>query len=335
MERGREPSFGRFFMRPFAATTPVAWSLSKVGVVFLLASLGAGCGSSDGASPDGGNPSDARGSTDGRSKTDDAETTDGMSARDDRSMSDGGDLADGSDASDAEDEAAAGDAASMLPVNLGTAGNYVILAKSAISTVPTSAVTGDIGVSPAAATYITGFSPLTMASTNVFSTSSQVVGKVYAADYAVPTPSNLTTAVSDMQTAFTDAAGRAPDVTELGAGNIGGKTLSPGVYKWSTGLLIPTDITLAGSATDVWILQIAETLTVSSATQILLTGGAVSRNVFWQVAGSVDLGTTSHFEGIILGKTAISLKTGASINGRLLAQTAVSIDDSAVVEPAK
>jgi hypothetical protein len=220
-------------------------------------------------------------------------------------------------------------------VDLGTAGNFVILAKSGISTVPTSAVTGDLGLSPAAASFITGFSPLTASSTNVYSTSSQVTGKIYAADYATPTPSNLITAIGDMELAFTDAAGRAPGFTGLGAGNIGGKTLVAGVYNWGTGLTIPTDLTLSGSATDVWIFQIAKTLTVSSAVNIVLTGGAVPQNVFWQVAGLVSLGTTVHFEGVILGKTSIALKTGASINGRLLAQTAVTIDDSAIVEPAQ
>ena len=125
-----------------------------------------------------------------------------------------------------------------------------------ISTVPTSAVTGNLGVSPGAATMVTGFS-LTADATNVFSSSPQVTGKVYAADYAAPTPAALTGAIGDMQLAFTDAAGRAPGVTELGAGNIGGMTLGPGVYKWGTGLLIPTDITLTGAATDVWIFQIA------------------------------------------------------------------------------
>jgi hypothetical protein len=218
-------------------------------------------------------------------------------------------------------------------VDLGTADNYVILAKSGISTVPTSVVTGNLGVSPAAATFITGFS-LTADSTNVFSTSPQVTGKVYAADYAPPTPSDLTTAVGDMGLAFTDAAGRAPGVTELGAGNIGGMTLAPGVYKWGTGLLIPTDVSLTGNATDVWIFQVAQNLTVSSAAKVLLAGGALSKNVFWQVAGLVDLGTTAHFEGVVLTQTSITLQTGASINGRLLAQTAVNIDGSTVVEPA-
>jgi hypothetical protein len=200
--------------------------------------------------------------------------------------------------------------------------------------VPTSAVTGNIGVSPAAATFITGF-PLTADSTNVFSTSPQVTGKVYAADYAPPTPSNLTTAVGDMQLAFTDAAGRAPGVTELGAGNIGGMNLTPGVYKWGTGLLIATDVTLTGDATGVWIFQIAQDLTVSSAARILLAGGALPKNVFWQVAGLVDLGTTAHCEGVVLTQTSVTLRTGASINGRLLAQTAVNIDGSTVVEPAQ
>jgi hypothetical protein len=158
---------------------------------------------------------------------------------------------------------------------------------------------------------------------------------VYAADYALPTFSALTTAIGDMQLAFTDAAGRAPGLTELGAGNIGGMTLPPGVYKWGTGLLIPTDVTLAGSATDVWIFQIAKNFTMSSATRILLAGGALPKNIFWQVAGLVNLGTTGHCEGVILAQGSITLRTGASINRRLLAQTAVDIDSSTVVEPAQ
>jgi hypothetical protein len=219
-----------------------------------------------------------------------------------------------------------------LPVDLGMAGDFVILAKSGVSTVPTSAVTGDVGVSPMAATSITGFS-LTADATNVFSTSTQVTGSVYAADYTPPTPSNLTTAVGDMERAFTDAAGRAPDVTELGAGDIGGMTLAPGVYKWGTGLLIPTNVTLDGGATEVWIFQIAQDLTMSSGAQVLLTGGAVAENVFWQVSGLVDLGTTAHGEGVVLSQTSITLHTGATVDGRLLAQMSVDIDGSTVVQP--
>lgn len=220
-----------------------------------------------------------------------------------------------------------------LGVDLGAAGGFVILAKSGISSVPSSTITGDVGISPAAATFITGFS-LTADATNVFSTSPQVSGRVYASDYAPPTPSNLTTAIGDMEHAFTDAAGRAPDVTELGAGNIGGMTLEPGVYKWGTGLLIPTDVELSGSETDVWIFQVAEDLTMSSGASIGLRGGARPENVFWQVAGLVEIGTTAHCEGIVLTQTSITLATGASIDGRLLAQTAISMDGNTIVEPA-
>lgn len=219
-----------------------------------------------------------------------------------------------------------------VAVGLGASGDYAILAMSGVSTVPTSAVTGNVGVSPAAATYITGFSLIADA-TNVFSTSTQVTGQVSASDYAVPTPATLTTAVADMLLAFTDAAGRAPDVTELGAGDIGGMTLKPGVYQWGTGLLIPTDVTLSGSKTDMWIFQVAQDLTIDSGVKVVLAGGALAKNVVWQVAGLVEIGTTAHCEGIILTKTAATLATGSSLNGRLLAQTSVDIDGSTIVAP--
>jgi len=222
----------------------------------------------------------------------------------------------------------------VLPVELGTAKGYVILAESGISSVPTSAITGNVGLSPAAATFITGFS-LSADATNVFSTASQVVGKLYAADYAAPTPANLTTAIGDMQLAFTDAAGRPAGTSELGAGNIGGMTLTPGVYKWTTALSIPTDVTLTGNATAVWIFQIAQNLTMSSGSKVVLAGGALSKNVFWQVSGLVELGTTAHCEGVVLTQTSVTLGTGASLNGRLFAQTAVNIDSSTVVEQAQ
>jgi len=230
------------------------------------------------------------------------------------------------------EDAGSGAPGAPLSVNLAQAGGYAILAKTGISTVPTSAITGNLGVSPAAATFITGFS-LTADATNVFSTSPQLTGKAYAADYTAPTPGNLTAAVGDMQLAFADAAGRVPDVTELGAGNIGGMTLAPGVYKWGTGVVIPTDVTLNGRATDVWIFQIAQDLIMASGTRIVLAGGALAKNVFWQVAGLVDLDTTAHGEGVVLTQTSVTLRTGASINGRLLAQTAVNIDGSTVVAP--
>jgi hypothetical protein len=209
----------------------------------------------------------------------------------------------------------------------------VLLAKTAISTVPMSEIIGDLGISPAAATFITGFSLIADPS-NQFSTSAQVTGKVYAANYMPPTPSQLTVAIGDMELAFTDAASRPADVIELGAGDIGGMVLGPGVYRWASAVLVPTDLTLDGGANDVWIFQIAQDLTLSADVAVDLAGGATSDNMFWQVSGKVDLGSTAHLSGVVLSKTSVKLGTGASLDGRLLAQTAIVLSGNTIVEPA-
>jgi ice-binding like protein/uncharacterized protein DUF4082 len=214
------------------------------------------------------------------------------------------------------------------PVHLGSAGTFAILSKSGITDVYASAIVGDVGTSP-----ITGAALLL--------TCGEVSGKIYTVDAAGPLPcaatdpSFLTVAVGDMGFAYDDAAGRVgPDFTELGAGEIGGLTLAPGIYKWGTGLLISTNVTLSGGPDDVWIFQVAGTMNQASATRVTLAGGAQASNIFWQVAGAVTIGTTAHFEGIILGKTMIAVNTGASVNGRLLAQTAVTLQMNAVTQPA-
>ena len=221
--------------------------------------------------------------------------------------------------------------ANQAVVNLKSSINYVILAKTAISTVPASAITGDMGLSPAATSYITGFS---LTDWTGYATSTQVTGKVYAADMADPTPINLTTAVEDMMAAYTDAAGRpTPDFLNLGTGNIGGKTLTPGLYNWGSTVTVPTDVTISGGADDVWIFQISGDLSVSANVKVTLEGGAQAKNIFWQVAGEATFGATSHFEGIILSQTGITFRTGASFNGRALAQSAVILDANTIVNP--
>lgn len=222
------------------------------------------------------------------------------------------------------------------PVTLGTSGNYVILAKTGISTTGTTAITGDIAISPAPQSYITGFSE-TLDSSGTYATSGFLYsGKIFASDMAVPTPSILTTAISDMKTAYTDAAGRSnADATELGAGDISGLTLEPGLYKWSTGVLITSDVTLEGDANDVWILQIAKGLTIENDVSISLTGGALPKNVFWQVAEEISFGTDSNAQGVFLGEKNIAIKNGATLIGRVLAQTAVTLDANAVTQPAE
>lgn len=218
------------------------------------------------------------------------------------------------------------------PVDLRTAVNYAVLAKASISGTGAT-VTGHLGISPAAASYVTGFSLIADGSTE-FSTSAQVIGRVYAADYGPPTPAILLAAVNDMQLAYADAAARAPGITDLGAGNLGGMLLVPGVYRWSGGVSILSSVTLTGSATDVWIFQIAGTLNVAAAREIILTGGALPGNVFWQTSGAVTLGAMAHLEGVVLTATAFTSGAGTTIKGQVLSQTDVTITGSNVVQPA-
>jgi hypothetical protein len=221
----------------------------------------------------------------------------------------------------------------QTPVNLGTAARFVLLTKTGVTTTGATRITGDIGTSPIASTALTGFGLVKDAS-GQFSRSSLVTGKIYAANYASPTPTMLTKAVSDMQAAYNNAAGRIrPNATELGAGNIGGKTIRPGLYKWSSNVLIPSNVTLYGSSTAVWIFQIAGTLNLSSGKRVVLGGGAQFKNIYWQVAGQTTLGTTSVFNGNVLGKTAVVIQTGARLNGRALAQTAVTLDANTIRRP--
>ncbi|KAJ7100080.1 antifreeze protein [Mycena belliarum] len=215
-------------------------------------------------------------------------------------------------------------------VNLRTAGNFAILAKTGVSTVPPSVITGSVAVSPISATGLTGFS-LTVDPSGQSSTSIQVVGKLFAASYAAPTPSTLTTAISDMGTAFTDATGRAnPNFSNLANGAIGGLTLAPGLYKWTSPVSIGSDVTISGGATDTWIFQVTGTLTVAAGKKMVLKGGALAKNIVWVTTGSVTVASGSHIEGVVLGKTAITLQTGATANSRLLSQTFVALQKATV-----
>jgi len=211
--------------------------------------------------------------------------------------------------------------------------NFAVLTASGITTTGShlSPITGNIGASPITAA----------AMDNVFC--SEMTGTIYGVD-ATYTGSGavgcfsgtalsktlVDQAVADVGTAYDNAAGRTPDYTELGAGNIGGLNLGPATYKWGTGVLIPTNVMLTGGANDVWIFQIAQGLTVSSGVQIILAGGALPQNIFWATFAAADLDTTVQFKGVILSQTSIAMKTGATINGRLLAQTQVTLDQTPV-----
>jgi hypothetical protein len=214
-----------------------------------------------------------------------------------------------------------------LPLpNFGLAGSFGILSKSGVTDVYKSTIIGDVGTSP-------------IAGTALLLACDEVVGTIYTVNDAGPScrvvnPNLLSTAILNMEAAYDDLSGRTnPDFINLYAGDIGGKTITPGLYQWNSDLIIPSDVTLSGSANDVWIFQISGTLDIASAKKTILTGGAQAKNIFWVIAGAVTLGTYSHFEGNIVGKTSISLLTGASLNGRLFAQTAVTLQMNSITRP--
>lgn len=220
--------------------------------------------------------------------------------------------------------------------DLAAAGAYALLGKTGITNVTGSLIAGGhLGVSPIDSTAITGFA-LVLDASGQFSTSPSVVSPahVYAANYAVPTPDNLTSAILAMEGAYTDAASRSlPDFLNLASGHIGGRVMVPGLYTWGSSVDVTSGITLVGGANDVWIFQITNDLQLSAATSMTLAGGARAQNVFWQLAGEVTMGAGSHFEGIILCRTGITMQTGASLHGRALAQTLVALDDNAITAP--
>jgi len=225
---------------------------------------------------------------------------------------------------------ATGIGSSVVP--LGTASDFAILAKTAITTTGTTSITGNIGLSPSAASDYEGFA---LVYAGDHATSSRVTGNVYASDMTVPTPTKLTTAIHDMENAYTNAAGRTiPDKVNLKSGLIGGETLTPGLYIWGSSVNINSTVTISGSPTDTWIFQISGDLNLGNGFSVILAGGALPKNIVWQVAGIATLGTTSHMEGIILSQTQIILKTGSSINGRMFAQSKVTLDAATVVESA-
>ena len=237
-------------------------------------------------------------------------------------------------------------------MNLGTAGNYVILAKTGVSTVPSSVVTGNVGLSPAARTFLTGWSLITEPTDTSFG-SAQVVapGRLFAADNVGGTTSvDLTTAVGNMETAYTAANGMAPAGGALaggvpgtacpgtgGTGALGGMTISPGVYTCTVAVSIAagTNVTLSGAG--VYVIRTTQGISQASGTQVILAGGALAQNVFWVPALTVDIvgtaGTTTRMAGVILAKTDIVVGTNATVNGRLLAQTAVTLDQATVTQP--
>ena len=229
-------------------------------------------------------------------------------------------------------------AAGPAPVVLGDAGNYALFSNAGMSSSPDSVITGDVGVGPGVTStaITTGFTKA-LDSSGEFATAPQVTGRIYAFDYASPTPAYVSSSSADMGIAYDDARGRLnPDGVNLGGANLAGLTLSPGLYKWSTGitLAVNTSVTLNGGPNDVWILQVAGDLTTGANSNVVLTGGAVPENVFWQIDTALTVGANSSFKGVVLTGTAVTLGNLSVINGRLLAKTAITMDANPITKPA-
>mgnify|MGYP002631073190 CR=1 FL=1 len=219
--------------------------------------------------------------------------------------------------------------------DLHLAGEFVILAKAGITNagitdVEKSKITGDIGVYPGMEASLTGFSLVMDTSDEFagqFATSAQQVDdgtrRVYAANYASPTPSTLETAIGDMDLAYTAASSAPcatlPDCTTYDENNLHGDIL-PGLYKWGGAVTTSEDITLSGGENDTWIFHSAGAVNIAANTLVNL-GEAKAENIFWVIAGAMTVGENAHLEGTVIVKSAATFHKGASLNGRLFAET--------------
>ncbi len=216
------------------------------------------------------------------------------------------------------------------PVSIGSAGNYVLFSNRGITNLNPSSISGDVGVSPGLENTISGFN---FTADDGFSTSTQVNGRIFAADYAAPTPSLLNTANTDMNNAYNNLAARQnPTSTDLGNGLINNIVIAPGLYKWTTNLDLNGDISLTGGANDVWIFQIDGNLITANNSRIILAG-AQARNIFWQVDGEATFLSLAIFSGIILTQGNITFNSGSRLRGRAFSQNVISIDNTTINQP--
>jgi Ice-binding-like len=203
-----------------------------------------------------------------------------------------------------------------LSVDLKSAGRFGIFAASAITNVGNSVISNlDVGITPNGRTSITGFPPATL-----------INGSIYSSDDINPvgTSAMLSQAKLDLTAAYLFAEGVLTPAPVLVAGDQGGKTLVPGIYKSTSSLLIQTgDLTLdaQGDANAIWIFQIASALTTVGGPggNVVLAGGAQAQNIFWQVGSSATIGNYTNFKGNVLAYTSITLNTYSNVVGRMLA----------------
>ncbi len=209
--------------------------------------------------------------------------------------------------------AATADAA-QAPVGLGTAGSFAVLAGAGVTNTGPTTINGDLGTFPT--TSISGAASMTITGTN------------HGGDAVTQG------AKTDLVTAYNTAAGEGP--TTAVAADLGGHTLTPGIYNSASSLGLTGALTLngGGNPNALFVFQAGSTLTTATASSVVLTNGAQACNVFWQVGSSATLGTASSFRGTILALTSITVTTGTTIVGRALARNgAVTLDTDTITTP--
>jgi hypothetical protein len=217
----------------------------------------------------------------------------------------------------------------QLPVNLGTGARFAILSNSAITNIPTSAITGDVGLSPGARSSIAGL------------TNPEVTGTIFAADDADPVPAMLIAAKTDAENAYLDAVAAVRGTPTSISGNLNGLTLYPGLYESGSSIQISPGgflyLDAQGDANAVFVIRSATSITTESTSEVVLTNNAKAKNIYWAAGSAVTLGTNSKMKGTIIASTSISFLTGARLDGRALIQGAaagqVSLDQSTIVLP--
>jgi hypothetical protein len=217
----------------------------------------------------------------------------------------------------------------LQPVNLLAAAPFAVFGGSGVTCTGTSVITGDLGVYPIAGTAVTGFftddgggGPCT------------VIGNIQDNDDPAETIAAKNAAAS-LTIAINDAKGRTGAHTQVGPGtsfvDLGGATLTPGLYTSNSTLAITGDVKLTGAG--VYIFQIKTGLTVNNASHVILAGGATAANVFWQVGTLASLGSTVDFQGNILAGAGVTMKSGTTLVGRALSQTNVTFIANTVKLP--
>ncbi|KAJ7643861.1 hypothetical protein FB45DRAFT_282800 [Roridomyces roridus] len=221
-------------------------------------------------------------------------------------------------------------AAGPVPIAMGSVGSFAVLAGTHVTGSSDSLVVGDLGVGHAVNKSVAGFT-LAQDASQQFWTSPQVQGRVMGTTDAPPTPALIAAGLQDLNSALNDAMSRLnPDFSNLQDGRIGGSNLTPGLYLWTTGVTISSDITISGGPTDTFIFVLTGSFNQAVDVKMTLVGGALPQNIFWVFAGTATVGSGATFQGNLLSKSNLAVDMAALINGGVYALKTISLEHATV-----